>query len=156
MINTPSVPSRALLVALLLTACAKDKDDAKDTKAAPESSPVAADVQASMKEFLAYTESVLAVMREHGANCDLAARQLESRAAVFRELGPRMMKVKAALAALPAPERERIKQQSEQAMAAFKARNPDAEELEQRAKACEQTSPAFAAIAPQVMLVKKK
>lgn len=67
-----------------------------------------------------------------------------------------MMKVKEALQALPEPERERIKRQSEQSMEAFKARNPDAEELERRAKACEQTSAAFAEIAPRVMLVKKK
>lgn len=33
---------------------------------------------------------------------------------------------------------------------------PDAEEIEQRAKACEQTSAAFAEIAPRVMLVEKK
>ena len=153
MINTEPVPSRALLAILLLAGCAKDQKDRKD---ASETPPVAAEVQASMKDFLAYTESVLAIMRQHGADCDLAAKQLESRAAVFRELGPRMMKLKAQLDALPAPERERIKGQTEQSMEAFKKRNPDAEELEQRAKACEQTSPAFAAIAPQVMLVKKK
>ena len=154
MIHTAPVPTRALLALLLLAGCAKDTENAKDAKDA--TSPVAAEVQTSMKDFLAYTESVLAVMRQHGADCDLAAKQLESRAAAFRELGPRMMKVKAQLDALPAPERERIKQQAEQSMEAFKKRNPDTEQLEQRAKACEQTSPAFAAIAPHVMLVKKK
>lgn len=153
MIHTVSVPPRALLAVLLLAGCAKGTEDAKDAK---ETSPVAAEVEASMKELAAHIESTLAVMREHGADCDLAAKHLESRAAVFRELGPRMMKLKAQLAALPPPERERIRRQAEQSMEAFKKRNPDAEELEQRAKACTQTSPAFAAIAPQVMLVKKK
>ena len=109
-----------------------------------------------MTEFLAYSESVFAIMREHGASCDLAAKHLESRAAIFRELGPRLMKVKASLNSLPEPDRNRLKQQSDQAMEAFKARNPDAEQLEQRAKTCEQTSPAFREIAPKVMLVKKK
>jgi hypothetical protein len=161
---------RALLAVLLLTSCAKESSPeptrppppapATTSPPAAETQPsarsVADEVEASMTEFLAYAESVLAIMREHGASCDLAAKHLESRAAVFRELGPRLMKVKASLNSLPEPDRERIKQQSDQAMQAFKARNPDADQLEQRAKTCEQTSPAFRAIAPQVMLVKTK
>jgi hypothetical protein len=67
-----------------------------------------------------------------------------------------MMKVKEALKALPEQERERIRRQSEQSMEAFKARNPDAEEIENRATSCEQTSPAFAKIAPKVMFVRRK
>lgn len=140
----------SLATALFLTGCAKDSSPE------PAASRVAADVQASMAEFLAYSESVLAIMRQYGASCDLAAQQLESRAAVFVELGPRMMKVKEALEALPEEARARVKRQSGQSMEAFKARNPDAEELEERARVCEQTSAAFAAIAPRVMLVKKK
>jgi hypothetical protein len=141
---------------VLLISCAKDSSPEPAGRPEPPATGVAAEVQASMTEFLAYSESVLAIMRQHGTNCDLAAKQLESRAAIFLDLGPRMMKVKEALQALPEPERERIKRQSEQSMEAFKARNPDAEELEGRARACEQTSAAFAEIAPRVMLVKKK
>ena len=118
-------------------------------------SQVSAEVQAAITEFFAYSESVFAIMREHGKDCDQAASHLASRVPVFLELGPRMMKVKDALQALPEQERTRIKQASEQAMDAFKARNPDAEAIEQAAKACEKSSPAFAEIAPKVMFIKK-
>ena len=172
LIHTAPMFRRALVAVLLLAGCAQDSSPEQTGQPAPpahappvtgspratdgSASKVAAEVRAAMTEFLAYSESVLAVVRQHGADCDLAAKQLESRAAVFRELGPRMMRVKQALEALPEPERERIKRQSEQSMEAFKSRNPDAEAIEQKAKACEQTSAAFAEIAPRVMFVKKK
>lgn len=117
---------------------------------------VAAEMQAAMKAFLDYTESVFAIIREHGQDCDLAAKQLESRAAVFSELGPRLMKVREAIQALPAADRERINRESLAAMEAFKARSPDVDALDQRAKACEKSSAAFAAVAPKVMFVQKR
>ena len=117
---------------------------------------VSAEVEATMTEFLAYSESVLAIMREYGKDCDQAASHLASRAQVFLELGPRMMKLRDNLQALPEQERARIKQASEAAMEAFKARNPDADALEQTATACEKSSPAFAEISPKVMFVKKR
>jgi hypothetical protein len=126
-------------------------DPAKDS-----ASQIAAEVQQTMMEFVAYSESVAAILREHGKDCDLAAKHLASRAPVFAELGPRMMKVKQALLALPEQDREHINRQPDQAMEAFKARYPDAEALEQIANACEQTSRPFAEIAPKVMFQKKK
>jgi hypothetical protein len=119
-------------------------------------SAVATEVEATMAEFLAYSESVIVILREHGKDCDQAAKHLASRAPVFLELGPRMMRMKEALQALPEQERARIKQASEPAMEAFKARNSDVEAIEQMGKACEKSSPAFAEIAPKVMFVKKK
>jgi hypothetical protein len=95
-------------------------------------------------------------MREHGKDCDEAARLLAPRAAVFAELGPRMMKIKEALQALPEAERDRIKHATDQAMEAFKTRNADADAIEAMGKACEKSSTAFAEIAPKVMFVKKK
>ena len=131
-------------------------DDTPQEDTQDSTRDVSAAVEASMDEFLAYAESVLEIMRKYGNDCDLAAKHLASRAPVFLELGPRMMQVKEALQSLPERERERIKRQSEQSMEAFKARNPDAEEIDRIAKECERTSPAFAEIAPKVMFVKKK
>lgn len=121
-----------------------------------DASQVSADVEAAMTEFLAYSESVFVIMREHGKDCDEAARLLAPRATAFAELGPRMMKVKTSLQALPEQERTRVKQASDHAMEAFKARNPDTDAIEQIAKACDKSSPAFAEISPKVMFVKKK
>lgn len=108
-----------------------------------------------MTEFIAYSESIVVIMREHGKDCDAAAKLLAARAPAFAELGPRMMKLKTSLQAIPEDERARIKQGSQVAMEAFQTRNPDIDAIEAMGKACEQSSPAFAEIAPKVMFVKK-
>ena len=159
---------RIVVLACLATTAACERTSPKPSTESPGSSSaeqpgdasgsaskVAAEVEAALTEFVAYSESVFVIMREHRKDCDQAASHLASRVPVFLELGPRMMKVKEALQALPEPERERIKRASERAMEAFKARYSDAEAIEQMAKACEKSSPAFAEIAPKVMFVKK-
>lgn len=121
-----------------------------------ESDRVAAEVRASMTAYLEYASGVIAIMRDHGTDCDVAAKLLADRVATLAELGPRMKQAKTLLQALPAADRERLKRESDQMMAAFQQRHVDVDALEQRAKACERTSPAFADIAPKVMFVRKK
>ena len=107
---------------------------------------VSTEVESAMTAFLVYSESVYVIMREHGKDCDEAARYLASRAPVFLELAPRMMKLKVDLEGLPEQERSRILRASDQAMEAFKERNSDLVAIDQMARACEKTSPAFAKI----------
>lgn len=117
---------------------------------------VATEVRAAMAAYLEYASGVIGIMRDHGSDCDAAAKLLAGRVATLAELGPRMMKVKSSMQALPEADRERLKHEADQMMAAFQQQHTDAEVLEQRAKHCEQTSPAFADIAPKVMFVRKK
>lgn len=146
-----------LVVVAALAACEKaSTPQPVATKAPGDAGKVSSDVESAMLEFIAYSDSIFVIMREHGKDCDEAARLLVPRATVFAELGPRMMKIKEALQALPEAERQRIKHASDQAMDAFKARNTDAEAIEAMGKACEKSSTAFAEIAPKVMFVKKK
>jgi hypothetical protein len=146
-----------LVLVLVLAACEKTPaPQPQVTKPVPRDAAASSEVEASMAEFVAYTESVFVIMREHGKDCDEAARLLAPRAAVFAELAPRMMKLKESMQALPEAERDRIKHATDQSMEAFKARNADVEAIEAMGKACEKSSPAFAEIAPKVMFTKKK
>lgn len=152
----------ALLASLVLLAgCEKSAPQpppAREHPAAPppaDATPLATEVQAAMTEFMAYSESILVIMREHGKDCDAAAKLLAAREPVFAALAPRLMKMKESVQALAPDEREKIKQGSQAAMDAFAARNPDVDAIEAAGKACEKSSPAFAEIAPKVMFVKK-
>jgi hypothetical protein len=111
-------------------------------------------MRATMTELGSYTERLFAVMRE-AKDCDAAAKQLEVLVPVFQELGPRMMKVKERLMALPAADREHIMQESEALMDGMKKRFADADAVAQKGKDCEKSSATFAAVAPKVMFVKK-
>ena len=124
--------------------------------AATENERVAVEIRAQMAAFLTYGEKVFAIMREHGKDCDVAAKHLGERVAEFQELGPRMMKAKEQLASLPQAEQDRIKADSETMMQDFQKRFADADALDARAKECEKTSAAFAEVAPKVMFTKKK
>ncbi len=124
------------------------------TKAA-EPAPAAA-VRAAMAEMSAYSQKVFAIVRKNGKNCDATAKDLAELAPTFRELGPRMMSVKAQMASLPEAEREAIKREADQLAERFRATIPDMDELERTARECEKSSPAFARVAPQVMFTKKK
>jgi len=53
-------------------------------------------------------------------------------------------------------ERERLERATNDMAEAFKKRNPDIEAVEQRAKECEKTSPAFAEISKKVAFKKKQ
>ena len=126
------------------------------TPASTESDRVLADVRTQMTAFLEYGDKIFATMRDHGKDCDVAAKHFAERVSEFEALAPRMMKVKEQMQSLPQADRDRIKAESEQMMQAFQKRYPDAEALEARAKECEKTSAAFAAIAPKVMFTRKK
>lgn len=124
--------------------------------ASDRTAQIAAEVRAGTKEIAAYTESIFAIMREHGNDCDVAAKHLQTRVQAFQELGPRMMKIKESLQTLSEADRERVKQESEQIMLSFKAKHPDVDAIEQMGKDCEKTSKTFAEVAPGVFFVKKK
>ena len=144
---------------LLVAACEKAKPQPPPEREHPvapaDAGSLAAEVQVAMTEFTAYSESIIVIMREHGKDCDAAAKLLAERAPVFAALAPRLMKMKASMEALSADEREKIKQGSQAAMDAFAARNADADALVAVGAACEKSSPAFAEIAPKVMFTKK-
>jgi hypothetical protein len=142
---------------LALAACEKaPQPAASPPPPVPSDAAKLSDAELAMMDFLAYSDSVYKIMRDHGKDCDEAARLLEPRAAVFAELGPRMMKLKESMAAMTEAERERIKRATNDAMEAFKASHTDYDAIETMGKACEQSSPAFAAISKRVMFTKKK
>ena len=91
-----------------------------------------------MNEVASYTEHLYAIMRET-KDCDAAAKQLEGLVPAFREIGPRMMKLKERMTSLPQADRDRIKQESEGLVAAMKKRFADADAIEQQGKDCEQS-----------------
>ena len=119
-----------------------------------EVAEVASQVKAAMNELANYSERIYKILRET-KDCDAAAKQLEALVPAFRELGPRMMKVSDRLAALPEADRERIKRDAEAVGQEIQKRFADAEAIEQKAKECEKTSAAFAAVAPSVAFSKK-
>lgn len=129
---------------------------ASDAAAEGSAAQVDAEVRAAMTEFVAYAESIVVIMRDHGKDCDVAAKHLAEREPVFKELAPRMMAIKDKLQALSPEERDQIMRESDQMMEAFQKRDPDFEMTEQRGKECEKSSAAFAAITPRVMFTKKK
>jgi len=122
--------------------------------AAVEATQVATEVRGAMTELAAYTERIYTILRE-AKDCDLAAKQLEELAPAFQTIGPRMLKTKERLMALPQADRDRIKQESDDLILAMKKRFADADAIEQRGKDCEKSSAVFAAVAPKVMFVKK-
>jgi hypothetical protein len=151
----------ALTWLVVISACERSpsKLDQPTEPARPsttEADRVMADVRAGMVAFLAYGEKVFATLRAHGKDCDVAAKHLEERVSEFRDLGPRMMKVKETMQSLPEADRELIKAESERIMQAFQKSYPDAEALDVLAKECEKTSVAFASVAPKVMFTRKK
>ena len=123
---------------------------------ATENDRVGIEIRGHMAAFITYSEKVFAILREHGKDCDVAAKHLHERVGEFQELGPRMMKAKEQLALLPQTEQDRIKADSERMMQDFQKRYADADALDARAKECEKTSTAFAEVAPKVMFTKKK
>lgn len=120
------------------------------------SDATAAEIRASMTEFFTYSERVFAIVREHGKDCDAAAKALEERAAVFEEMGPRMMKMRDKVMALSGEERARIEQEINEMGAAFEKKHPDMDALDARAEECTKTSAAFADVSKRVMFKKKK
>ena len=131
--------SIAKIAVLALVACKSSTPPASTGSAgsasagsgsASDTTQVSSEVRAAMTELGSYTERLYTIMRT-AKDCDDAAHQLEALVPQFQELGPRMMKVKERMMALPQADRDRIKQGREKA------------------------SPAFAAIAPKVMFVKK-
>lgn len=138
---------------------ADDSEPAPDpqrSSAQGSASEVASEALATMTAYIAHVESVFAIMREHGKDCDLAAKRLETRVPAAFELMPRIVRLKEALKTLPEPERERVNRESDRAMEAFEARNPDAEAIADTANACQKTSSAFAEVSPKVMFMRKK
>lgn len=136
------------------TAGAEPTDTKGNDKRASDA--IAAEIRASMTEFFTYSESVFAIVREHGKDCDAAAKALEGRAAVFQEMGPRMMQMRDKVMALSGEERARIEQEINEMGAAFEKKHPDMNELGARADECTKTSPAFADVSKRVMFKKKK
>ena len=137
-----------VLVGLMLSACERSSSTTSADK------QVSADVRAAMTELASYTEQLYAIMRNTN-DCDAAAKQLEALVPPFQELGPRMMKIKDRLNALPEADRDRIRHESDDLVNDLKKRFADADVIEQKGKDCEKSSPAFAAVAPKVMFVKK-
>lgn len=125
--------------------------DSQRSSAQGSASQVVTEALATMTEYIAHLDTVVAIMREHGKECDLAAKQLDARVsiAVVLDLALRITKLKEALEALPEQERERVSREGDRAMEAFKARNPDLEAIMQATNACMKTSPAFAEVSPK-------
>ena len=114
---------------------------------------VATELIATLTEYIAHLDGVVAIMREHGKDCDLAAKQLDARinTVVALSLVLRIKRLKEALETLPERERERVDREGGRAMEAFKARNPDHEAIMRTVNACQKTSSAFAEVAPKAL-----
>jgi len=118
------------------------------------SDQVAADVQVAMIAMGDYSQRALAIVRD-AKDCDSAAKQLETLVPEFAELGPRIMKVRARMMALPAADRDRIQRESEQMFDTMKHKFADADQVVAKVDACEKSSKAFADVSPKVMFQKK-
>ena len=157
-----------IAAAVLLCSCERSSKTAPAPKAseqptapakagsASSNDALAGDVHKAMTEFMAYSERLIAIVREHGKDCEVAAKKLEELAPVFAELMPRLTDLKSKMASLTPDDQERLKRSTEDQAEAFKKRNPDIEAVEQRAKECEKTSPAFAEISKKVAFKKKQ
>ncbi len=155
-----------IAAALLLCSCERSSKTAPAPATKPSEPPsapasagsntvLAEDVRKAMVDFAAYSERLIAVVREHGNDCEVAAKKLEELAPVFAELMPRLADLKSKMATLSPAEQERLKHSTDDQMEAFKKRNPDIEAVEQRAKECEKSSAAFAEISRKVAFKKK-
>ena len=154
-----------IAAAVLLCSCERSSKTAPAPKASEQTTApakagsndaLAEDVRKAMSDFMAYSERLIAIVREHGKDCEVAAKKLEELAPVFAELMPRLTDLKSKMASLTPDDQERLKRSTEDQAEAFKKRNPDIDAIEQRAKECEKTSPAFAEISKKVAFKKKQ
>lgn len=125
--------------------------DAQGSSAHRSPDQVITEASAIMTEYMAHMDGVVAIIREHGKDCDLAAKHLDARVDTAGALGLalRIKRLKKELETLPEPERERVDREGERAIDRFKARNPDHEAIMQTVNECQRTSSAFAAVAPK-------